>query len=127
MRRSRFVFAVLAGLAVTVPLGGCPLDAAGLGGPPTLSGGKFGAIQTNADPSKTSVAVGETITLWVTSNLDPGGVSYQWSATAGSLSSFSGPTVQWTAGGTVGQRVRVTCVLSSGEDTRQAEYLFTIR
>ncbi len=127
MRRPRFALAVLAGLILTVPLGGCPLDVASLGGPPTLSGGKFGSIRTNVDPAKTSVSVGETLSLWVDTNLPASGLSYSWSATGGSLSSFSSHVVQWTADGTPGQRVRVTCVLSSGEDTRQAEYLFTIR
>lgn len=125
MRRPRFALAVFAGLVLTVPLGGCPLDAASLGGVPVLSGGKFGAIRANVDPAKTSVAAGETIRLWVETNLDGGGLSYQWSATGGSLSSFNSREVYWTAGGS--GRVRVTCVVSSGEDSRPVEYLFTVR
>ena len=125
MPRPRLVLAAIVGLVLTVPLGGCPLE--GLNTPPTLSGGSLGFVKTNVDPAKTSVAVGETLTLWVDTSLPAGGLSYQWSATGGSLSSFSDRVVQWTADGAPGQRVRVVCVVSSGTDTRQAEYLFTIR
>ena len=125
MSRPRFALAVLAGLVLTVPLGGCPLDAASLGGPPTLAGGTITNVRTNLDPAKSSVTSGEVITLWVETNLPASGLGYQWSATGGSLSSFGGQQVQWTAGGA--GRVRVSCVITSGSDTKVAEYLFTVR
>lgn len=125
MPRPRFALAALAGLVLTVPLGGCPLDVASLGGPPVLSGGRFTTVQANVDPAKTTLASGESVRLWVTTNLDGGGLSYSWSASGGSLSSSSGQEVYWTAGGP--GRFRVSCTVSSGQDTRPVEYLFTVR
>jgi hypothetical protein len=121
----RLALKALAAVVLTIPLGGCPLAMDALGGPPVLTGGKFANVRTNLDPEKKNVAAGEVVTLWVTTNLDGGGLAYQWSATGGQLSSTSGQTVQWTAGGS--GNVRVTCVISSGEDSTRAEYLFTVR
>ena len=125
MPRPRFALAALAGLVLTVPLGGCPLDVASLGGPPVLSGGKFTRVLANVDPAKTTLAQGESVRLWVETNLDGGGLSYQWSATGGSLSSSSDREVYWTAGAP--GRFSVSCTVTSGEDSRPVSYLFTVR
>lgn len=118
----RFVLAACAAALITVPLGGCPLDGAMVG---PLSTGTITTVKTNLDPAKATVSAGEVITLWIETNLPSNELSYSWSASGGSLSSSSGNTVRWTAGGS--GRVRVSCTISSGANSRQAEYLFTVR
>lgn len=100
---------------------GLPLDALGAAAP----GLALGYVKTNLDPEKTTVAVGEVLTLWVETGAPESQLSYAWSATAGNLSARNGARVRWTAGGS--GRVTVRCTITAGSETRTAEYLFTVR
>lgn len=117
----RLVFSAVAAFSLMTT--GCMLPDGVLA--PSLSGGSITSLRTNLNPAKTSVSVGESIALWIETNLPASGQSYSWSATSGSLSSTSDQQVSWTA--TELGTARITCVVSSGTDSKQAEYRFTVR
>lgn len=116
------LFALL--LAAPLALTGC--DAAGsLLVPVTSSGGSgFGSgsgatsgslaiTRTSADPSKTTVAKGETLRLSVEANQQS--ATFSWTATGGTLSP-SGASASWTAPSTTGTyTVNVTARYNGAE------------
>lgn len=120
---TRLLRALIGTALAATGLTGCglPLDALGVSAP----GAALGYVKTNLDPEKTTVAVGEVLTLWVETGLPDSQQSHAWTATAGTLSARTGPRVRWTAGGS--GRVMVRCTITAGGETRTAEYLFTVR
>ena len=123
MTRTRLAMALVAAIALAGPLTGCDALAPGLMTP--LSAGKITNVAIDIDPAKASVAVGETITLGVRTNLGNAGLNYAWSATGGNLSASYGPSVRWTATGA--GRAVVSCTVSSADSSGAAQVAFTAR
>lgn len=123
MTRTRLALALLAALAAPGALTGCDGLAPGLMVP--LTAGKITNVVIDIDPSKGTVAVGETITLGVRTNLGAGGLSYSWSATGGNLSATYGQYVTWSATGP--GRAVITCTVQSADSSGSAQVAFTAR
>lgn len=119
---------LVAALLLASLLAGC--DAASLvGSAGSLSGlpgsaGDFAITRTNADPSKATVAPGESVTLSVETNKPAD--RYAWEASGGELSSYLGNPVTWTAPAAAGSYT-IRVVASAGADDAPASFRFTVR
>lgn len=121
MRPTHFLcaFALLA-----IPLAGCDGTAALRPDVGRIGGEGFTNIQTNIEPSTTTVTPGQTLKLSVTTT--PSATRFSWSATGGQLSSTSGSSVTWTAPAAIGSyTVNVTAF--SGTSSAPASFRFTVR
>lgn len=122
----RLPLRALGALALAMGLVGC--DAGTLPGALGSATGGFGEglaiTRTSVDPSKTSVAPGERLTLSVTARSPQGAsLSYRWSASAGELSG-SGASVRWTAPSSGSATVEVE--VSGGGESAQAAFRFRV-
>lgn len=90
-----------------------------------VRGDALAFVKTNMDPEKTAVTAGEVVTLWIETPAVEPDARFSWDASAGSLSATTGARVRWTAGGR--GRVRVSCTVSVGGDSRVVEYVFTVQ
>jgi hypothetical protein len=113
-------FAVL--LLVTVCLTGCTLPNTL---PPSNSSGALVITQTNSDPSSVNVVAGESLRLSVATNKGSG-LTTQWSADGGILSSSAGNPVSWVAPGTPGT-YHVDVTVSDGAQQASAEFRFVVK
>lgn len=121
-RIAGLAFRGLVGLSLLGALSAC--DTLTLPGELGTSTGGLSITRTSADPSKTSVAPGERITLSVEAESTSGAtLSYRWTATGGQISG-SGATVTWTApeSGTVNIQVEV----SGGGGSANAAFRFRV-
>lgn len=119
MRARLFALLLVAPLALTgcdaagnllVPAAGSAGSGFGSGTP---GSGSLAITRTSADPSKTTVATGETLRLTVEANQPS--ATFSWTATGGSLSP-SGSTASWTAPATAGTyTVNVTARYAGAE------------
>ena len=79
--------------------------------------------RTSADPSKTTVAPGETLTLTVASNRPT--ATYDWKASGGSLTP-AGSEARWTAPQAAGTYT-VDVTARDGSETAPATFRFTVK
>lgn len=125
-RISTLVLRPVAALALLGGLTACdPLTLPGDLGSSTGGFGEGLAItRTSVDPSKTSVAPGERLTLSVEAKSPTNAsLSYRWRASAGSVSG-SGASVTWTAPDSGSATVEVE--VSGGGETANAAFRFRV-
>lgn len=125
--RARPIAALFAVPLLALSLVGC--DAALLMGPTPVGGGSgivtggLAITRFDSDPSRVQTEPGETRRLSVEANRT--GAAFTWSASGGTLSSYTGSSSTWTAPTTPGN-YRVDVTARNGSDEAKASFQFTV-
>lgn len=93
------------------------------GGSTIVTGGGLAITRFDSDPSRVQTEPGETRRLSVEANRT--GTAFTWSASGGTLSSYTGASSTWTAPTTPGN-YRVDVTARNGSDEAKASFQFTV-